>query len=205
MPYLFRNTSYLVIGLAAVCTLTARPMNVVFIAIDDLNTDLGCYGHEQVQTPNMDRLAKMGVQFNNAYCQQPLCGPSRVSVMSGLRPNTTDCFSLGDNIRSKRPDTLTLGQFFQDKGYYVGRVGKIYHYGNPSQIGTNGNDDKLSWQERFNPQGIDSLQEDEIIRYPGGKKGNPDKKEKLGISMAWWDPVSTVSYTHLTLPTILLV
>ena len=190
MPYLFRNTSYLVMGLAAVCILTARPMNVVFIAIDDLNTDLGCYGHEQVQTPNMDRLAKMGVQFNNAYCQQPLCGPSRVSVMSGLRPNTTDCFSLGDNIRNKRPDTLTLGQFFQDKGYYVGRVGKIYHYGNPSQIGTNGNDDKLSWQERFNPQGIDSLQEDEIIRYPGGKKGNPDKKEKLGISMAWWDPVS---------------
>lgn len=190
MPYFFRNTIYLVMGLAAVCTLTAKPMNVVFIAIDDLNTDLGCYGHEQVQTPNMDRLAKMGVQFNNAYCQQPLCGPSRVSVMSGLRPNTTDCFSLGDNIRRKRPDTLTLGQFFQDKGYYVGRVGKIYHYGNPSQIGTNGNDDKLSWQERFNPQGMDSLLEDEIIRYPGGKKGSPDKDENLGISMAWWDPVS---------------
>ncbi len=61
MPYLFRNISYLVMGFAAVCILTARPMNVVFIAIDDLNTDLGCYGHEQVQTPNMDRLAKMGV------------------------------------------------------------------------------------------------------------------------------------------------
>ena len=178
------------LGLAAVCNLAAKPKNVVFIAIDDLNTDLGCYGHEQVKTPHMDRLAKMGVQFNNAYSQQPLCGPSRVSVMSGLRPNTTDCFGLGDNIRKKRPDTVTLGQFFQDKGYYVGRVGKIYHYGNPSQIGTNGNDDELSWQERFNPQGIDSLQEDEIIRYPGGKKGNPDKKENLGISMAWWDPVS---------------
>ena len=64
MPYLFRNTRYLLLGLAAVCTLTARPMNVVFIAIDDLNTDLGCYGHEQVLTPNMDRLAEMGVQFN---------------------------------------------------------------------------------------------------------------------------------------------
>ena len=61
MPYIFRNISYLTMGLAAVCTLTVRPMNVVFIAIDDLNTDLGCYGHEQVQTPNMDRLAKMGV------------------------------------------------------------------------------------------------------------------------------------------------
>ena len=77
------------LGLAAVCNLAAKPKNVVFIAIDDLNTDLGCYGHEQVKTPHMDRLAKMGVQFNNAYSQQPLCGPSRVSVMSGLRPNTT--------------------------------------------------------------------------------------------------------------------
>ncbi len=176
--------------LSAVHGLAAKPQNVVFIAIDDLNTDLGCYGHEQVKTPNMDRLAKMGVQFNNAYSQQPLCGPSRASVMTGLRPNTINCFSLEDNFRKTRPDAVTLGQFFQNKGHYVGRVGKIYHYGNPGQIGTNGNDDELTWQERFNPQGIDSLQEDEIIRYPGGRKGNPDKKEGLGTSMAWWDPVS---------------
>ena len=190
MPHLLKHIALLLLSLSAVQGLAVKPKNVVFIAIDDLNTDLGCYGHEQVKTPHMDRLAEIGVQFNHAYCQQPLCGPSRVSVMTGLRPNTTDCFGLGDNFRKKHPDAVTLGQFFQNKGYYVGRVGKIYHYGNPSQIGTNGNDDELSWQERFNPQGIDSLQEDEIIRYPGGKKGNPDKKENLGISMAWWDPVS---------------
>jgi iduronate 2-sulfatase len=163
-----------------------RP-NILFIASDDLNTDIGCYGNNQVKTPNLDRLAKMGVRFNNTYCQQPLCGPSRASIMSGLRPNTTGFVNLTDNIRELKPDVVTLGQYFQDKGYYVGRVGKIYHYGNPGEIGTDGHDDTLTWQERFNPAGIDKLHEDSIIRFPGGKTG---KKGKLGISMAYWDPVS---------------
>jgi iduronate 2-sulfatase len=162
-------------------------VNVLFIAADDLNTDIGCYGNEQVKTPNLDRLAAMGVRFDRAYCQQPLCGPSRASVMSGLRPNTTGFVHLHDDIRKLKPDTVTMGQFFQQRGYYVGRVGKIYHYDNPSGIGTNGNDDALTWQERFNPAGIDKLQEENIIRYPGGESG---RKNGLGISMAWWDPVS---------------
>jgi len=161
--------------------------NVLFIASDDLNTDIGCYGNNLVKTPNLDRLAKMGVRFNNAYCQQPLCGPSRASIMSGLRPNTTGFVRLRDNIRELKPDVLTMGQYFQDRGYYVGRVGKIYHYGNPSEIGTDGHDDTLSWQERFNPAGIDKIHEDSIIRFPGGVSG---RKGNLGISMAYWDPVS---------------
>ena len=164
-----------------------KPMNILFVAVDDMNTDLGCYGHPQVKTPNLDRLAKMGVRFDRAYCQQPLCGPSRASIMSGLRPNTTGFVRLWDDIRELQPDVVTLGQFFQDKGYYVGRVGKIYHYGNPSEIGTDGHDDILSWQERFNPAGIDKLQEENIVRYPGGETG---RKGGLGISMAWWDPES---------------
>jgi uncharacterized sulfatase len=138
-------------------------------------------------TPNLDTLAAMGVRFENAYCQQPLCGPSRASIMTGLRPNTTGFVRLWDNIRELKPDVVTLGQYFQDKGYYVGRVGKIYHYGNPGEIGTDGHDDTLSWQERFNPAGIDKLHEDSIIRFPGGKTGI---EGKLGISMAYWDPVS---------------
>lgn len=165
----------------------AKPVNVLFIAADDLNTDIGCYGNKQVKTPNLDRLAAMGVRFDRAYCQQPLCGPSRASIMSGLRPNTTGFVHLRDDIRKLKPDTVTMGQFFQQKGYYVGRVGKIYHYGNPSGIGTDGHDDALTWQERFNPAGIDKLQEENIIRYPGPTSGY---KDKLGISMAWWDPDS---------------
>lgn len=172
---------------SAVALTRAESVNVLFIAADDLNTDLGCYGSTQVKTPHLDRLAARGVRFDRAYCQQPLCGPSRASIMTGLRPATTGFVRLNDDLRSFRPDAVTLGQYYQNQGYYVGRVGKIYHYGNPSQIGTDGHDDVATWQERFNPAGIDKLQEENIVRYPGGVTG---KKDGLGISMAWWDPVS---------------
>ncbi|MFB9053919.1 sulfatase [Formosa undariae] len=161
--------------------------NILFISADDLNIDIGCYGSDLVQTPNIDRLAKMGVRFNKAYAQQALCGPSRASVMSGLRPNTTGFVNLRDDLRKLTPDVVTLGQFFKNKGYYSGRVGKIFHHGNPGDIGTDGHDDPLTWDEKFNPAGIDKIHEDSIIRFPGGITG---KKGRLGISMAYWDPVS---------------
>jgi iduronate 2-sulfatase len=88
---------------------TVRP-NILFIAADDLNTDIGCYGINQVKTPNLDRLAKMGVRFNNAYAQQALCGPSRASIMSGLRPNTTGFVNLNDNLRRLKPDVVTYDE-----------------------------------------------------------------------------------------------
>ncbi|MGD7653031.1 MAG: sulfatase [Verrucomicrobiales bacterium] len=163
------------------------PKNILFIAADDLNCDINTFGASHVITPNLDRLAKMGTRFDNAFCQQPLCGPSRVSIMTGLRPNTTRCFALKDNFRDRKPDAVTLGEFFKLKGYYSGRVGKIYHHGNPGDIGTNGNDDAQTWTERFNPAGIDKIHEEKIIRYPGGITG---RRNQLGVSMAWWDPVS---------------
>lgn len=157
-------------------------LNVLFIAADDMNCDLGVYGHPQVKTPNLDRLAKMGVRFDNAYCQQPLCGPSRASLMTGLRPDTLDMHTLKHELREKNPDVVTLGQLFKNNGYFSYRAGKIYHYGNPSMIGTDANDDPATWTERHNPAGIDKTQEPKITNY-GPNKG-------LGISMAWWDPVS---------------
>ena len=158
-------------------------MNVLFIAADDMNCDLSVYGNPMVKTPNLERLAKMGVRFDNAYCQQPLCGPSRASLMTGLRPDTLDMHTLKHELRQKNPDVVTLGQLFRNNGYFSARAGKIYHYGNPSQIGTDANDDPATWDERFNPAGIDRTQEENITRY-GPQKGG------LGISMAWWDPVS---------------
>lgn len=167
--------------------INAQQKNILFIAADDLNCDISAYGLAQVKTPNLDRLAQMSMRFENAYCQQPLCGPSRASLMSGMRPNTIGNFTLSDKLRGRKPNLVTLGQFFKERGYYSGRVGKIYHYGNPSEIGTNGHDDEITWTERFNPVGIDKVQEDKIISYGNNSKAG---KRQLGISMAWWDPVS---------------
>jgi len=161
-------------------------MNVLFISVDDMNCDLGAYGHPLVKTPNLDRLCKMGVRFDNAYCQQPLCGPSRASLMTGLRPDTLDMHTLKHELREKNPDVVTLGQLFRNNDYFSARSGKIYHYGNPSMIGTDGNDDPMTWDERDNPVGIDRSQQENIIRYGAGQENN----KNLGISMAWWDPTS---------------
>jgi uncharacterized sulfatase len=151
----------------------SRP-NVLFIATDDLNNDLGCYGSSIVKSPNIDRLAARGVKFDRAYCQFPLCSPSRSSLMTGLRPDTTRVFDLRYHFRTGMPDVVTLPQMFMRSGYYAARVGKIYHYGNPGDIGTSGLDDPASWQEFYNPAGRDktTIESDVINFLPGRGLGS---------------------------------
>ncbi len=116
-----------------------RP-NVLFIAVDDLNDWLGCMdGHPNAKTPNMDKLASQGVLFTNAHCQAPLCGPSRASLMTGLRPSTTGIYGMIDDnkIKSDNPvtnDILFLPEYFKGQGYYTMGIGKLFHQHAPDGL-----------------------------------------------------------------------
>lgn len=135
-----------------------RP-NVLFIISDDLNNSLGCYGDSLVKTPQIDRLAQRGVRFDRAYCAFPLCGPSRNSMLTGLYPNSTGIHRNSQIFRQTIPKQLSLPQVFRLHGYFVARIGKLYHYNVPNSIGTNGHDDPGSWEMEINPAGVDRTEE----------------------------------------------
>ena len=133
--------------------------NVLFIISDDLNNFIGCYGDPRAKTPNINRLAERGMRFDRAYCQFPLCGPSRNSMLTGLYPNSTGILTNGQVFRQTIPEQISLPQAFRRAGYFAARIGKLYHYGVPNSIGTNGHDDPASWELEMNPAGVDRLEE----------------------------------------------
>ena len=130
-------------------------LNVLFIAVDDLRPELGCYGHPVVKSPNIDRLAASGTLFERSYCQQAVCNPSRASLMTGMRPDTLQVYDLPTNFRKHQPDVVTVAEHFKNHGYYTERIGKIYH------LGHGNTDDPRSWTvmrrhrsaPRFGPEG----------------------------------------------------
>lgn len=112
--------------------------NVLFIMVDDLRPLLGCYGHSEMHTPNIDRLAASGTLFNRAYCQYPVCNPSRASILTGLRPETNGVQDNATDFRVALPDVVSLPQHFKSHGYDSRSIGKVAH-------GKFAWDDNLSW------------------------------------------------------------
>lgn len=140
-------------------------VNVLFIVSDDLRTDLGCYGNSVIQTPNIDRLAEQGLVFERAYCQQAVCSPSRSSVMTGARPDTTKVWDLRTHFRKAMPDVVTLPQHFKENGYATQGIGKIYH---------SGLSDEPSWTiETGRLRRRPSLPKDPAKKSAGLKKSKP--------------------------------
>ena len=127
------------VALAATLSAQNKPaekFNVLFIAVDDLRPELGCYGVSGVKSPNLDALAKSGLLFNRAYCQQAVCSPSRTSLLTGRRPDTTKVYELETHFRQTIPNVVTLPQHFKNNGYFAQAIGKIFH---------GGLDDPKSW------------------------------------------------------------
>lgn len=105
----------------------AGKYNVLFVAVDDLRPELGCYGTPPVQSPHIDALARRGIVFNRAYCQQAVCSPSRTSLLTGRRPDTTRIYDLQTHFRLHCPDIVTLPQYFKQHGYHTQSLGKVFH------------------------------------------------------------------------------
>jgi len=123
----------------------SRP-NVLFIAVDDLKPTLGCYGDTIAKTPNIDRIAAQGTTFLNAHTQQAVCAPSRASLLTGLRPDTTKVWDLQTRLRDNLPDVVTLPQFFKQQGYDAVGLGKIF---DPRSVDGQVKDDPASWSRPY--------------------------------------------------------
>lgn len=162
--------------------------NVLFIIVDDLKPILGFYGDPFVKTPNIDRFAKEGVVFTNTYCQQAVCGPSRASFLTGMRPDYTGVWDLETEMRNINPEILSMPQFFKQNGYITAGIGKVFDSRSVDE-----NIDKPSWSIPFYKKsndyypkemgkakgryrGVKVLEEIEIYEKIGGAKGLTGKE-----------------------------
>jgi len=154
----------------------ARRPNVLFLAADDLNNSLGCYGHGVVKSPNIDKLAFSGVLFERAYCQFPLCGPSRASLLTGMRPDRSQVLGNNVDFREFHPHAVTLPQLFKNNGWYSAREGKMYHMNVPGEVGSPKYQDEASWNHSVSPPGLEDKSTGE-----GGRLTPPGR----GFGMQW--------------------
>ena len=137
---IFLVLPFAILPFSGIADRSDRRPNVLFIAIDDLRPELGCYGSPMAKSPNLDKLAKEGMRFDRAYCQQAICSPSRASLMTGARPDEIGVIENTAYFRELNPEIVTLPQHFIKHGYEAVYCGKIYH-GRMT-------DDKHSWSRK---------------------------------------------------------
>jgi iduronate 2-sulfatase len=155
----------------------AKKMNVLFIAVDDLKPNIGSFGFAATKTPNIDKLSQASTVFTNTQCQQAVCGPSRASLLTGVRPDKTQVWDLKTMIRDKNPNIVMLPQYFKQNGYQTIGMGKIF---DPRSVDKSS--DELSWSVPYKKKfplaaGYEDLA---FETYQ-----NPDikAKEKAGVKM----------------------
>lgn len=180
MQHLIRLLCLLIVcGTFVTTGLAADKPNVLFIMSDDLNTALSGMGHPECKTPNLDELAETGVTFTRAFCQFPLCGPSRASMMTGQYPLLNGVVGNGGTVA---PERVTLPRHFGDHGYWTGRVSKIYHMGIPGDIveGTSGRDHEPSWIETHNIAALETLTPGKVENFtqPDAVADYPEERAK---------------------------
>ena len=155
-----------------------KKKNVLFICVDDLRPELGCYGAEHVISPNIDRLALDSAVFERNYCQVAVCNPSRSSMLTGKRPDELSVWGLYEHFRELNESAVTLPQYFKERGYHSCAIGKIFH---------NDRQDPVSWSEPkmhikgypYDPDAVyrdnDNLEYLEFRKKEITKEGNADK------------------------------
>ncbi len=148
---------------------TGRRKNVLFIAVDDLRPELGCYGHPMVKSPNIDALAQSGVLFERTYCQQAVCAPTRASLLTGRRPDTTKIYDLKTHIRATMPNVVTLQQHFKNNGYFSEGIGKLFHSGYEDEA-------SYSTPHRYGKAETYALKENQKLMKEGGKETRTDSE-----------------------------
>ena len=155
-------------------SMAANKRNVLFLSIDDLRPELNCYGASHIHSPNIDRLAQGGTLFKRAYCQLAVCNPSRASLMTGLRPDTSRVWSLPTHFRDNVPDVVTIPQHFMNQGWHSQGMGKIYHTGHGNR------NDKFSWSvPHVVPRVSNYLsEENQKIRSENRRKNKEDNKHR---------------------------
>jgi choline-sulfatase len=143
--------------------------NVLFIAVDDLRPELGCYGKEHIHSPNIDRLASSGTVFERAYCMVPTCGASRASLMSGLRPTPTRFVTFAANAEEEAPGIATLNTHFMKQGYHTISNGKVFHVPSDSASGWS----EKAWRPKDYGHGYVLEENRKLADNPNGTYGPP--------------------------------